>query len=171
MVRAAFRGGWRTWCAATMAIALLTTGLAGSVQSATQTADAFQPLLGWWTGKGRLGFTNGKTEDVKCRATYRSTEEGDGLRQVLRCASPSGSVEIKSTILRQGDELTGTWSEQKYNFDGRVTGKIIPNGFRVFVDGSGVKANMTVVVRDKRHIVEIQFVESSLIGLTMIFTR
>lgn len=140
-------------------------------RAATQQADAFRPLLGWWTGRGRLGFKNGKTEDVKCRATYRLTETGDGIRQALRCATASGAIEVKSTVLRQGDQLTGTWSETKYNFNGEVTGKIIPRGFRVFVSGSGLKANMTVVVREQRHLVEIQFVDSTLIGLTMLFSR
>lgn len=143
----------------------------GPASAAPQQSDAFQPLLGWWVGQGRLGFKNGKTEDVKCRATYRRTETGDGIRQALRCASASGAIEVKSTVLRQGDELSGTWSETKYNFEGEVTGKVIPRGFRVVVSGAGVKANMTVLVREKRHVVEIQFVESALIGLTMIFAR
>ena len=144
---------------------------AGPVNAAPQQADAFQPLLGWWVGQGRLGFKSGKTENVRCRATYRRTETGDGIRQNLRCASASGAIEVKSTVLRQGEELSGTWSETKYNFNGAVTGKIIPRGFRVVVSGAGVKANMTVAVRKKRHIVEIQFVDSALIGLTMIFAR
>ena len=170
-MRNALIGGWRRYCVVTTVFGIVLSCSLLPALSATQKADAFRPLLGWWTGKGRLGFTNGKTEDVKCRATYRLTEAGDGLRQVLRCASASGSVEVRSTVLRQGDQLSGTWSEKKYNFDGQVTGKIIPHGFRVSVDGSGLKANMTVMVREKRHVVEIQFVESSLIGLTMIFSR
>ncbi|MEM7279890.1 MAG: hypothetical protein AAF385_17425, partial [Pseudomonadota bacterium] len=93
----------------------------GPASAAPQQSDAFQPLLGWWVGQGRLGFKNGKTEDVKCRATYRRTETGDGIRQALRCASASGAIEVKSTVLRQGDELSGTWSETKYNFEGEVT--------------------------------------------------
>lgn len=169
-------GGWPAgrWKLTGLLVALLTavwSWQAIPAQSATQEADAFRPLLGWWTGKGRLGFSNGKTEDVRCRATYRRTETGNGVRQALRCATASGSIEVKSTVVRQGEELTGTWSETKYNFNGEVTGKIIPRGFRVAVSGSGLKANMTVLVRDERHVVEIQFIESSLIGLTMIFSR
>ncbi|MEM9357220.1 MAG: hypothetical protein AAGB04_13505 [Pseudomonadota bacterium] len=156
-------------------VAILLTALvswqASPASGAPQQPDAFQPLLGWWVGQGRLGFKSGKTENVRCRATYRRTETGDGIRQALRCASASGAIEVKSTVLRQGDELSGTWSETKYNFAGEVSGKIIPRGFRVVVSGAGVKANMTVAVRKKRHIVEIQFVDSALIGLTMIFAR
>ena len=155
-------------------LALVAAILLGSISpgfAATQQSDSFQPLLGWWTGKGRLGFSNGKTEEVRCRATYRRAQDGDGLLQALRCATASGAIEVKSSVERQGDELTGTWSETKYNFNGQVAGKVIPNGFRVFITGSGVKANMTVAVRNERHIVEIQFTDSSLIGLTMIFSR
>ncbi|RPG40583.1 MAG: hypothetical protein CBC34_012180 [Hyphomicrobiaceae bacterium TMED74] len=156
-------------CLALAAAILLGSILPG--YAATQQSDSFQPLLGWWTGKGRLGFSNGNTEEVKCRATYRRAQTGDGLLQALRCATASGAIEVKSRVGRRGDELTGTWSETKYNFDGQVAGKVIANGFRVFITGSGVKANMTVVVRKERHIVEIQFTESSLVGLTMIFSR
>ena len=162
---------WQCLCFAVALFVVLIPSPIAPSHAATQQADAFRPLLGWWTGRGRLGFKNGKTEDVKCRATYRRTESGDGIRQALRCATASGAIEVKSTVLREGDQLTGTWSETKYDFNGKVTGKITPRGFRVLVSGSGLKANMTVVVRDQRHLVEIQFVESTLIGLTMMFSR
>ena len=134
-------------------------------------AAAFRPLLGWWIGDGRLGFRNGKTETVKCRATYRSLQTGQELRQVVRCASASGKVEVESLIALKGKQLSGIWNEKTYNFAGNISGSTVPGGFRVRVSGSDINANMTVIVRGNRHLVEIQFSNSTLIGLTMVFNR
>jgi hypothetical protein len=41
----------------------------------------------------------------------------------------------------------------------------------VAITGSELKANMDIIVKDARQIIEIQFVESSLIGLTLILTK
>ena len=153
-------------------VSLILVGLSPSgAVAAPKPVGPFDALLGWWIGKGRLGFTNGKTEEVKCRATYVLADESDRLRQVVRCASPSGKVEVESAITAEGDSLTGTWRERTYNFEGQLDGQTVPNGFRVVVKGEDVKANMTVLVRGNRHVVEIQFSESALVGLTMIFTR
>ncbi len=143
---------------------------AGAV-AAPKPVGPFDALVGWWIGKGRLGFTNGKTEEVKCRATYVLADKANNVRQVVRCASPSGKVEVESAISAQGGRLSGNWRERTYDFNGALDGKLLPSGFRVAVTGDDVKANMTVLVRGDRHVVEIQFSESSLVGLTMIFTR
>lgn len=143
----------------------------GRASAQFSVAPAFRPFLGWWIGNGRLGFTNGKTEMVRCRAVYRALQTGQQLRQVVRCASASGKVEVESLIELVDDSLRGTWSEKTYNFSGDLTGQTVPGGFRVKVSGQDVKANMTVVARGDRHLVEIKFRESSLIGLTMVFNR
>lgn len=161
----------RTSCAVLFAAMIIVSGQMPVAAQELDVAKPFRPLLGWWIGHGRLGFTNGETEMVKCRATYRNMQTGNDLRQVVRCASASGKVEVQSLIALQGEQLSGTWSEKKYNFSGDLSGQTVPGGFRVKVSGSDVKANMTVVVRGDRHLVEIQFSESTLIGLTMVFSR
>ena len=159
-----------TLCFVLVTLAVVGLSPVGAVAAPTPVGP-FDALLGWWIGKGRLGFTSGKTEEVKCRATYVLADNNDRLRQVVRCASPSGKVEVESTIAAAGDSLSGTWRERTYNFNGQLEGQTVPNGFRVAVTGDDVKANMTVLVRGDRHVVEIQFSESTLVGLTMIFRR
>ena len=133
---------------------------------------SFEPLLGWWKGDGRLAWKNGKSESVKCRATYRWQDEDQKLLQTVRCATASGKVEVKSEIAHLGNELTGKWSETIYELSGDLTGKINPNGFVVKVSGGTLSANMDVMVKDARQIVEIQFHENeTLIGMSVIFVR
>jgi len=153
-------------------LSVLTLWAATGVQAADTNVDNFDRLKGWWIGTGRLGFTNGKTEEVKCRATYdvRKTENQD-IRQVVRCASPSGNVEVESFIEQNGEALTGTWIEKRYELAGELNGSVLPDGFRVMVNGKRLTAEMTITLRKDKHIVEIQFMDGRLLGLSMVFAR
>ncbi len=46
-----------------------------------------------------------------------------------------------------------------------------PNGFHINVKGDGLNANMDIVVQSNKQIVEIQFFDSTLIGLTLVLTK
>lgn len=146
-------------------------GFASVAHAASEEAKPFQQLLGWWIGSGRLGFKSGEIETVRCRATYRNGRNQNQLLQAVRCASPSGQIEVKSEIESVGLRLSGTWTETKYAYSGKLTGQVIQGGFLVRVSGDGVSASMTVFAKGDRHVVEIQFHDSSLIGLTMVFGR
>lgn len=156
---------------AAVVTAAISVATAPVALAAPESAKPFQPLLGWWIGKGYLGFKNGQSEIVTCRATYRSGDNDYGLRQAVRCASASGNVELTSAIENAGTQLSGTWAERRYNLSGTVSGNITPSGFKVQVRGDTVAANMDVLVKGSRHIVEIQFHDSTLVGLTMVFER
>jgi hypothetical protein len=131
----------------------------------------FAALPGRWVGDGRLGLKNGKIETVKCRATYFLSDDSKQLKQNIRCASASGKIEVKSVVVHNGDKLTGTWNELMYNLGGELSGAVTPRGFRISVKGSGLTANMDVIVMNERQIVEIQFFNSSLRGLTLVLKK
>jgi hypothetical protein len=57
------------------------------------------------------------------------------------------------------------------NWSGELAGSITADGFKVAVKGSELNANMDIVVKDVRQIIEIQFIDSSLIGLTLVLTK
>ncbi len=131
----------------------------------------FEKLVGRWVGEGRLGVRNNATEQVKCRVTYLVPGSTDQLQQTIRCASGSGSIEVRSTVTHAAGALTGTWTELVRNMHGDVTGTVTPRGFKVNVQGEGLKANMDIVIMGKKQIIEIQFIDSSLIGLTLILEK
>ncbi len=145
--------------------------LPNTALSAANETKPFNALAGWWIGKGRLGFKDGQTEMVKCRATYKLGQAGRSLKQTVRCASASGRVDIVSEVQGDGQDLRGTWTERAYEMSGELTGRVLPTGFRVVVTGADLKANMTVLVRGNRHVVEVQFHNSTLIGLSLVFAR
>jgi hypothetical protein len=169
----------RTTAPAWVAAAALALGLAAvaavpAVNAAPQSVGPFSTLEGWWGGKGRLRFTDGKTEDVKCRATYFVEGEGHHLRQNIRCASASGKIEVKSAVRHTEGKLEGEWTEEMYNVSGVLSGDVTERGYRVSVqgtDGSSLSANMEIIVKDKRQMVEIQFFSETLIGLTLLLSK
>lgn len=145
-------------------------GLADEVKPAALTG-ALAGLPGLWTGEGRLGFKDGKAETVTCRATYFAAPDAPGLKQTIRCASPSGKIELKSRLEEKDGALSGEWSEEMYNLKGALQGKVTDRGLKVTVKGDDLNANMDVIVKDDRQIVEIQFHNTSLIGITLVLKR
>jgi len=145
-----------------------------AADAAPQPVGPFTSLDGWWGGGGRLRFKDGKQEDVKCRATYFVANEGNELKQTIRCASSGGKVEILSTVEHAAGKLTGEWTETTYNIKGVLEGDVTPRGFRVSVKGTGeteLSANMDIIVKDGRQIVEIQFFSETLVGLTLLLNK
>lgn len=131
----------------------------------------FSQLPGRWIGEGRLGLGEGKIETVKCRATYFVNGTGNELKQNIRCASPSGKIEVKSEVNAKGGHITGTWNELMYNIGGNMAGEVTERGFRIKVQSDDMTANMDVIVFGDRQMVEIQFFNSSLRGLTLMLKK
>lgn len=136
-----------------------------------QQPATFDRLAGLWVGEGRLGTRGGQTEAVKCRVTYRSEEQGLALNQAIRCASAGGSIEVRVAARLDGAAISGNWEETTRGWAGVLSGAMTPAGFKVSVKGEQINANMDVIVRDARQVVEINFIEGTFIGLTLVLTR
>ena len=130
-----------------------------------------ESLAGRWVGEGRLGVRGNPTEKVRCRATYVYAQAGDQLKQSIRCASAGGSVEVHSVVSHAAGKLTGTWQELVRNMSGDLTGKVTPRGFKVNVRGDSLNANMDIILIHSKQVIEIQFIDSSLRGLTLVLER
>ncbi len=138
---------------------------------ASAVESPFSKLAGRWTGEGILGFKSSPPEKVKCRATYFINDAKDELKQTIRCATSGGSVEVISNIKNTGGKLSGHWQETTRNFAGDLSGEITPKGLRIKVEGTDLNANMDIVVKDKMQVVEIQFVNTTLVGLSLIMKK
>jgi hypothetical protein len=131
----------------------------------------FEPLVGRWVGEGRLGVRGNATEQVKCRVTYAHAKSGDQLKQSIRCASAGGNVEVQSVVSHAGGKLIGSWKELVRNMSGDLSGTVTPKGFRVAVKGESLNANMDIILINAKQVIEIQFINSSLIGLTLVLEK
>jgi hypothetical protein len=148
---------------------LLLLSLALTLSAPAQGASPFAKLAGRWLGEGRLGYAGGKTETVKCRVTYIVSEPQ--VRQTIRCATEGDTVEVQSIVTHVSGSISGTWRELGRSWSGELSGSVTANGFRVAIKGSELNANMDIIVRDNRQIIEIQFINSSLIGLTLVLNK
>ncbi|MGQ0455840.1 MAG: hypothetical protein ACT4OU_02135 [Hyphomicrobium sp.] len=164
----------RRFCAVPLA-AVFGFGVAALVAQPSRAVglqqSPFQSLAGRWTGEGRLGVKDNPPETVKCRATYIVGDTVNDLKQTIRCATAGGSVEVISDVRNVDGQLAGSWKETTRNIAGELSGAITPAGFRVAVRGGDMSANMDIVVRDNRQIIEIQFINSTLQGLTLLMTK
>lgn len=139
-------------------------------------ADApgpFEKFGGRWVGEGRLGFrasdnSQFTTELVKCRVTYQPRDNGNAVHQSIRCAAQGGNIEVQTDVRNTGGTLTGTWKELTRDWAGDVNGTATENALRVRISSDNLSANMNVQLRGNKQIIEIQFINSSLIGLTLL---
>ncbi len=132
-----------------------------------QAVQPFAGLVGRWVGEGRLGYSSGQNEKIRCRLTYFVKEAGHKLKQNIRCGTSGAKIEIKSDILHDQGTLTGTWRETTYDMKGSLRGRVTPEGFVVFVKSERIDAIMQISQNAKRQIVEIQFRGSEIIGMTL----
>lgn len=136
----------------TAAVAVLLTLSATAGQA--QQAGPFSGFDGSWSGKGTVSLSNGSTEQISCRATYR-VEGGTALKQMLRCASDSYRFELSSDVKSQGDQVTGSWSETSRRIFGNLQGSVGAGQIDVFVEAAGFAANLTLATRGNRQLVSI----------------
>jgi hypothetical protein len=148
-------------------------GLAASEPAPASAVDIspLESLAGRWVGEGRLGVKGNPTEQVKCRVTYVYFQDADQLRQSIRCASAGGNVEVQSVVSHAGGKLSGSWKERVRNLSGDLAGTVTPRGFKVNVRGEDLNANMDIILINAKQVVEIQFIDSTLIGLTLVLER
>ena len=131
----------------------------------------FPSLAGRWVGEGRLGIKDNKPESVKCRATYIKGESADELKQTIRCATAGGSIEVISNLVHASGKLSGKWQETVHNIGGELEGAFTSKGLRITVKGADLAANMDVIVMNNKQVIEIQFFNSTLIGLTLLMKK
>jgi hypothetical protein len=105
-------------------------------------AGPVEDLPGYWTGTGAVTMSTGSTEQLKCVVTYKVV--GASLKQNLRCANASYTINGIADLTVIGDQVTGAWEEQTYAAKGSVTGKVVDGGFQLNIQGPTFTAAMRV---------------------------
>lgn len=164
--------GPRAAAAAAVAAVMLT----GAPARPADAPGPFEAFAGRWVGEGRLGFRASdnsqiNTEQVKCRVTYQPSDNGNGLHQSIRCAAQGGNIEVQTDVRHAAGALSGTWKELTRDWSGAVTGTATDKALRVRISSDNLSANMNIQLREKKQIIEIQFINSALIGLTLLLER
>ena len=159
----------KSMCQRSLIMALATFTLVPGAVSNARPANAFDSLLGSWTGSGELVLQGGQWESVKCNAYY--TGGGSKLRVAVRCASSSYRVEVRSKLTSAGDRIYGTWEERTYNAVGGVKGRIREGQLTFSIVGSGLSGSMMVSLGSSQQSVKLSTKGIRLKSVSMTLSR
>jgi hypothetical protein len=136
--------------AAAIAAALTMSATASQAQS-----SPFAGFDGAWSGSGTVSLSDGTSERIRCRASYKVQSGGMGLQQSLRCASDSYKFDLNSNVVSQGSAVSGTWTETSRNINGNLQGRAGGGQIEVFVEAAGFAASLTLTTRGNKQQVQI----------------
>ena len=58
----------------------------------------FSGFDGSWSGYGTVAFSDGRSERIRCKASYKINSTGLALKQTLRCASDSYKFDLSTDV-------------------------------------------------------------------------
>ncbi len=147
---------------AVLAGVLLAVGLVGSASPArAQSAAAastgvFDGFGGNWTGSGTIQRSTGETERLRCTASYKVSNGGNGLEQLLQCSSDNYNFNLKTQVAYDGGSVTGTWLETTRNTEGKIIGKGQPGEIKAAAQSPQFSASIYLQTKGNRQTVSIR---------------
>ncbi len=126
-----------------------------SVSASHAQSAPFAGFDGNWSGIGTVTMSDGSSEKIRCRASYKVGGSGTALEQSLRCASDSYKFDLAANVKSDGSNVSGSWSEASRNVYGNLNGKAGGGQIDVFVEAAGFAANITLTTRGNKQNVSI----------------
>ena len=112
-----------------------------SAPASAQSA-AVATLLGTWNGSGRISYTDGSSEAIRC--TAYNTGGGNNLKLSIQCKSDKNPIHIRSDLTIEGSRANGKWEERTFNASGAATGSVGQSNMQLSVTGGGFNGTMAV---------------------------
>lgn len=144
--------------------------LALTLGSGSAEAGPFSALAGSWEGSGVLTVSDAR-EPIRCRAVYFVSNEGQSLRQILRCASASYVIDVNADVAARASQLAGTWSERTSGASGSLSGYVRGGVIQGTISGLGVSAPLLIVTRGRSQRASISLGGASGASVFVIFHR
>lgn len=135
--------------AAAMFVAAIVPG--GTALAADSAAVA--TLLGSWSGAGRVSYTDGSSESLRCSGYY--TGGGSELRMAIQCSSDKNPIHIRSRLRVDGSRASGDWEERTFNASGSVSGSVGASNMSLAIAGGPFSGSMSVSYGKSSHSVSI----------------
>src|SRR6201993_2834694 len=105
--------------------------------SHAQSSGPFAGFDGAWSGTGTVSLSDGSTEHIRCKASYKVKGTGMGLKQKLDCAGDSYKFDLTRDVTSNGERISGNWSEASRNIFGNLQGPAGGGQIDVFVEANG----------------------------------
>jgi len=150
-----------------LAFALLTFTSLGPAHAVD--AGPIGTLLGSWGGSGRISYTDGSSEGIRCTANY--TGGGNELRMAIRCQSDKNPIDIRSRLKIEGNRASGEWEERTFNASGTASGSVSGNRISLGISGGGLTGSMAISFSKSSHNVSISTQGIPMSSATMNFSR
>jgi hypothetical protein len=115
--------------------------------------EPVETLAGAWSGSGRITYTDGSSESIRCTSYY--TGSGTNLRMAIQCQSDRNPIHIRSSLRIDGRRATGQWEERTFNASGSASGSVGSNSMSLSVAGGGFNGTMNVSFSRSSHSVTI----------------
>jgi hypothetical protein len=130
--------------------------------SASSANAQFAGLAGTWTGGGKIAFSDGTSDRLRCRATYSVGGGGSQVTLTLRCASDSYNFNLTGSLAASGGSVQGTWTESTRGIGGTLSGTATASSVRLQVIGPAFAAGLSMTVSGNRQVVQIAAPASSI---------
>jgi hypothetical protein len=131
----------------------------------------FTALSGSWSGSGSVTLASGATERIRCRATYEVAPSGNTFQQSLRCTSDSYNFDLRSSVVRSGDAVSGTWSETSRNVTGGIAGRVSGSQIQAMIQGPAFSASLTLATQGDRQTVSIRSQGTEVSAVSIVLRR
>ncbi len=102
----------------------------------------FAGMAGRWSGGGTVSLDDGSSERIRCRAIY--AVNGPTMDMSLTCASDAYKFNLAASVVAQGSDVTGTWTESSRNVGGSLQGRGSGGNFQVVASAAGFNANLSL---------------------------
>lgn len=129
------------WRACALVVGALLTSSAAAVRSNAQ-SSVVSTLSGAWSGSGRISYTDGSSEAIRC--TAYCTGGGSNLRLAIQCRSEKNPIHIRSDLNISGTRASGDWEERTFNASGSANGNVGNSKMSLVVTGGGFSGSMSV---------------------------
>ena len=138
-----------------------------AVQAASE--SVVSTLTGTWGGSGRISYTDGSGEAIRCSAYY--TGGGNALNMVIQCKSDKNPIHIRSKLQIDGSRASGDWEERTFNAAGSVSGSVSSSNMSLNISGGGLSGSMSVSFSKSSHTVNVITKGIAMSRATMSFSR
>ncbi len=131
----------------------------------------FSALAGSWSGGGEVNMSDGSTDRLRCRATYKIGGGGTSATLNLRCASDSYNFDLTGNVRSQGGTVSGTWTEATRGIGGTVSGSAASNGISLQVIGPTFAAGLALSVTGNKQAISISAPASDIRSASISLTK
>lgn len=131
--------------------AMACVGLARVAPASAQSPTS--ALIGSWSGNGRITYTDGSTEGIRCTAYYSGG--GTELGMAIQCNSDKNPIHIRSKLRISSGRASGEWEERTFNASGSASGTATASNIALSINGGGFSGSMAVAYGGSSHTVSI----------------